>query len=280
MLKGLTRAGIGAISSYEQYIALASQHGFQSVDLDAQDFIHQVGSAHAANALLQHYGIVIGSIGLSIDWRTSAENFRSGIVGLAESAAAAAALGCTRCCTHFMPSVDIPAAHFMALATKRLRLCARILNEFNIRLGLEFVGVYHLRKHGKYPFIWTMEETLDWIEAIGEPNVGLLLDAYHWYTTGASTKDIEQLRLDQIVHVHINDAADIPIADLHDNKRLYPGEGVIDLADFLKSLQKIGYSGSISQEILASSPPADCPEVLFLRSQKGFAKIFAAAGLE
>ena len=61
----------------------------------------------------------------------------------------------------------------MALATRRLRTCAQILGAYGIRLGLEFVGPHHLRTAWKHPFIWTLDETLDWIDAIGEPQCRL-----------------------------------------------------------------------------------------------------------
>ncbi len=82
----------------------------------------------------------------------------------------------------------------------------------------------------------------------------MLLDSYHWYTNGLSTDDLLQLRAEDIVHVHINDAKDLPIAELLDHERLYPGEGVIDLAGFLESLRKIGYKGAVAQEVLALHP--------------------------
>ncbi|MNI84275.1 Inosose isomerase [compost metagenome] len=124
-----------------------------------------------------------------------------------------------------------------------------------------------------------MEETLDWRDAIGEPNVGLLLDAYHWYTNGLSSDDIERLQAQQIVHVHINDAPNLPLEVVRDNDRLYPGEGVIDLEGFLKGLQHIGYNGIVSQEVLTPDMPKDTPEQLIRRSKAGFDRVFAAAGI-
>jgi sugar phosphate isomerase/epimerase len=280
MLKGLTRAGLGEIGSDEQFIDLASEYGFQTIDVDARGLVKHFGGAEQAKERLQQKGLIIGSIGLPVEWRSTNEAFLSGLASLIEEAEAAASLGCKRCCTYVLPSVDMNAAHFMVLATKRLRLCAQILGAYGIRLGLEFVGPHHLRTQWKNPFVWTMQETLDWIEAIGEPNVGLLLDAYHWYTNELTVADIERLRVDQIVHVHINDAPDLPVAEVLDNGRLYPGEGVIDLAGFLRALHTIGYAGPVAQEILTASPPADSPEVLTARSQQGFAKVYKAAGLE
>lgn len=278
MLRGLTGAGLGRIESDERFIELAAAHGFQAVDLDAAGLVERYGVVKARE-LLASNGVVIGSIGLPVDWRTTEEAFLEGLEKLASSAAAAAALGCTSCCTYILPSTDLKAAHFMVLATRRLRTCAQILRAYGIRLGLEFVGPHHLRTRWANPFIWTLEETLDWIEAIGEGNVGLLFDAYHWYTNGLTVADIEALRADQIVHVHINDAPDVPVEEALDNGRIYPGEGVIDLVGFLCALHKIGYKGAVSQEILTAEAPAQSPEELVLRSKAGFDKVFRAAGL-
>ncbi|MFC4811286.1 sugar phosphate isomerase/epimerase family protein [Paenibacillus sp. GCM10023250] len=279
MLKGLSRAGLGDIGSDERFIALAGEYGFQTVDIDAKGLIDRNG-IEGARKLLADSGVTIGSIGLSVEWRQSEEKFRAGLAKLADEAAAAASLGVRNCCTYVLPATDNKAAHFAVVATRRLRTCAQILGAYGIRLGLEFVGPHHLRTAWANPFLWSMDETLDWIAAIGEPNVGLLFDAYHWYTNGHSVADIEALTPDQLVHVHINDAPDVPVEEARDNGRLYPGEGVIDLAGFLKALNAIGYKGSVTQEILAAESPSESPEALLARSKAGFAKVYAAAGLE
>lgn len=278
MLRGLTRAGLGKIESNEQFIELAAKYGFQAVDIDAVSLV-ETHTVAGARELLEKNGLVVGSIGLPVEWRSTEEVFREGLPKLAQAAEAAAALGCTSCCTYVLPSTDLGAAHFMALATRRLRTCAQILGAYGIRLGLEFVGPHHLRTRWQNPFIWTIDETLDWIDAIGERNVGLLFDSYHWYTNGGTVADIEKLRVDQIVHVHINDAPDVPVEDVLDNGRVYPGEGVIDLAGFLQGLQRIGYTGAVAQEILTAEAPTGSPESLVERSKAGFDKVYAAAGL-
>ena len=276
MLRGLTRAGLGAIKDERHLIELAGSHGFDAVDLDAKSLIDQFG-VEEARGLLASNKVVVGSIGLPVEWRTTEEAFLQGVEKLPAVAAAARELGCSSCCTYILPSTDLKAAHFMALATRRLRVCAQILGAYGIRLGLEFVGPHHLRTRWANPFIWSLQETLDWIDAIGESNVGLLFDSYHWYTNGLSVADIEALSADQIVHVHINDAPDVPVEEALDNGRVYPGEGVIDLAGFLKGLDRIGYKGVVSQEILAAEPPVDSPETLAKRSKAGFDKVFGAA---
>ncbi|MGM1046641.1 MAG: sugar phosphate isomerase/epimerase family protein [Bacillota bacterium] len=278
MLQGLTRAGLGEIANDEQLMELASQYHFQSVDLEAKELVERLGAEKAAERL-QELNLTIGAIGLPVEWRADEHTFLKGISQLPAAAAAASALGCTRCCTYVLPSTDYPGAHFMAVATKRLRICANILGAYGIRLGLEFVGPHHLRTQWKNPFIWTVDETLDWIDAIHEPNVGLLFDSYHWYTNGLNESDILRLRADQIVHVHINDAKDVPVEDVLDNDRIYPGEGIINLAGFLRGLHQIGYTGPVAQEILTPSTPTDSPDQLAARSRQAFDKAFQAAGL-
>src|SRR5690606_10207589 len=127
---------------------------------DLRDLIEAKGVQGAKDFLNEH-NIKVGSIGLPVEWRSSEEQFQNGLTTLIVDAKVAAAFNCTSCCTYVLPSTDHNAAHFMALATKRLRLCAQILKEYGINLGLEFVGPHHLRTAWKNPFIWTIEETLD-----------------------------------------------------------------------------------------------------------------------
>jgi sugar phosphate isomerase/epimerase len=282
MIKGLTKAGIGQVGTFEEFVTKAAQYGFGAVDTDGASLAKLIEEKglEGAQAFLRAHNIQIGSIGLPVEWRESEEKFKEGLSKLVEAAAAASKLGCTACCTYILPSTDYNAAHFMALATRRLKSCAQILKPYGIRLGLEFVGPHHLRTRWKNHFIWDQQSTLDWIAAIDETNVGLLYDAFHWYTNGLTVDDILSLQAAQIVHVHINDARDVPIEEVLDNDRIYPGEGVIDLAGFLRAFNQIGYTGSVSQEILTQAPPTEESDLLLKRSAEGFAKVYQQAGLE
>ena len=276
--KGLTRAGLGDIGPDERFIELASAYGFESVDLDAAAFVARHG-VQGAREILARHGVSLGSVGLPVEWRASEEQFLQGLEKLRTTAEAAAALGGTRCCTYILPSTDLPAAGFMATAVRRLRLCANILGAYGIRLGLEYVGPHHLRTRWANPFIWTQADTLELIDAIQLPNVGLLIDSIHWYTNGLTEQDLASLPASKIVHVHLNDAPDVPVEEVLDNGRLLPGEGVIDLAAFLRGIAATGYDGPVAQEVLTAAPPAEPVESILERSRAGYARVFAAAGL-
>lgn len=282
LIRGLSTAGLGSVKNLEELITLASKNGFGAVDTSGQELrnlIEEKGGLDAAKAFLKEHNIIIGSIGLPVEWRQSDEKFRAGLGTLLEDAKIAAEFGCTNASTYVLPATDQPTAQFMMTATKRLRLCAQILKEYGIQLGLEFVGPHHLRTAWKNPFIWEMSDMLEWIEVIGEPNVGLLLDSYHWYTINGTYEDLIALSPSQIAHVHLNDAKDVPVEEVLDNERVFPGEGVIDLATFLKALDEIGYKGAVSQEILTKEPLTDSSEELAKRSGDAFEKVYAAAEL-
>ncbi len=282
MIKGLTRSGIGMSASLEQFVRQAAAHGFGAVDssgAELEGWAQQTGLA-TAQELLQSLNMRIGAIALPVEWRQDEATFRSQLAALAQAAQWAESFGVKACCTYVLPSTDEKAAHFAVVATRRLRICADILDGYGISLGLEFVGPHHLRTRWANPFLWTMAETLDWIGAIGRPNVGLLLDAYHWYTNEGTERELLELNPAQIVHVHLNDAKPVPVTEALDNDRIYPGEGVIDLPLFLRSLQTIGYRGVVSQEILTPQPPAQSEAELLARSQAAFDSVFKAAGLQ
>jgi sugar phosphate isomerase/epimerase len=98
-----------------------------------------------------------------------------------------------------------------------------------------------------------MDETLAFAKECG-PNIGLILDAWHWHHAGATAQDILAAGKLYIVNVHVSDARQQPADEVRDNQRLMPGEGVIDLVTFFQSLQRIGYEDGVSPEPLGRLP--------------------------
>ncbi|OZB95443.1 sugar phosphate isomerase/epimerase family protein [Paenibacillus sp. XY044] len=272
MKKGLTKAGIGNVDDV-LFIQKAAEYGFAAVDLDMRSIMNEAG-VDKIKRTLDTNGIVIGAVDLGVDWRNGSDAFARDLSKLPGYAAAANQLEIPAFTTYILPSTDEKPALYMAKVVHRLRDCAKILGSHGIKLALEFVGPLHLRTAWKHPFIWTIDETLELIDAIDLPNVGLLLDCYHCYTTEMGTERWDTLRPEQIVHVHINDAKDKPIDQLQDNERLYPGEGVIDVGGFLRSLDRLGYDGVVSQEVLSQEEPDTTVDALFERSRTGFARAF------
>jgi threonine dehydrogenase-like Zn-dependent dehydrogenase len=106
-----------------------------------------------------------------------------------------------------------------------------------------------LRDGKRYPFIHTLGEMLAMAAEIG-PNVGVLLDCWHWYTSGGTVEEIRALRPEQVVYVHVNDApAGVPVDEQVDSVRRVPGAtGIINIYGFLRALRAIGYDGPVTPE--------------------------------
>ncbi len=80
-------------------------------------------------------------------------------------------------------------------------------------------------------------------------NIGLVLDTFHFYAGGSSVGAIRDVDPEKIFILHMNDAEKLPKAELQDAHRLFPGEGVIPLAEIVSGLKNIHYDGPVSLEM-------------------------------
>ena len=233
-------------------IDAAVHGGFGGVEFNAAEIADLVDAqgAQAVRGLFDRAGIRVAGWSLPLDWRGSEEAWQKSLQALPRRAQAAAAIGGTRCFTWILPSSDErPFDDNWRFHVERLAPAAQILAAHGCRLGLEFIGPKTLRDSARFPFVYRMQDMLDLGAAMG-PNVGLLLDCWHWYTSGGTLEELHALRPEQIVYVHVNDApAGVPIDEQIDNLRALPGEtGVIDIAGFLGALKSIGYDGPVVPE--------------------------------
>jgi sugar phosphate isomerase/epimerase len=244
MQKALSPGAIGVKAPTIEAAAEAARLGdFVGVEISPSEVVER-GVEAARQAL---GGVAVAGFGVPFDWRGAEDAWKMGLEALPAQAKAMAALGCRRCSTWIMPMSDERSyEENRKFHVPRLRPIAQALAAEGILFGLEYVGPKTLWSKGKYPFAHTMREMLELGQEVG-PNVGLLLDAWHWYTSHESLDDIRALRPEQVVYVHVNDApAGIEVDEQFDHTRALPGEtGVIDLSGFLKALKEIGYDGPV-----------------------------------
>ena len=231
---------------WPDFARLAAQIGFPGTDIMLRPAIE--AGVRATNDLLAGLKIRPAVIDFPVEFRKDDATFNSTLTQLDRAAQFAAAIHCPRMITYIMPSSDTPKDELRQTYKQRFSEAARILARSNVRLGLEFLGPLELRKAHKYEFIWRMNDMLGFARECG-PNVGLLLDSWHWHHAGATPEDIIAAGRDRIVHVHFNDSPNLPAEQIHDNQRLLPGEGVINLTGFLEALQSIHYSDALSVEV-------------------------------
>ena len=253
MFKGLSPGAIGVrAGNLDEALAAAKTGGFGGVEFNPSEIADLIDSqgAEAARARFTESGIKPAGWGLPTDWRGSEEKWQEGLAELPRLAKAAAAVGGTRVSTWVMPcSNDRPFEENYEFNVARFTPIAQILGDHGVSLGLEFIGPKTLWASQKYPFIHTMPEMLAMGREIG-PNVGLLLDCWHWYTSHGTLDDLKALKPAQVVYVHVNDGPlGVPVDKQLDGVRGLPGTtGVIDIAGFLQALRGIGYDGPVVPE--------------------------------
>jgi sugar phosphate isomerase/epimerase len=91
---------------------------------------------------------------------------------------------------------------------------------------------------------------LELIKALGTNNAGLLLDAWHLYTSGGSLDDLDRITNADVVVVHVNDAPEgLTMATYNDHDRRLPMETeVMDLPGFMRKLAAMNYDGPVTPE--------------------------------
>ncbi|HLJ57671.1 MAG TPA: sugar phosphate isomerase/epimerase family protein [Chthonomonadaceae bacterium] len=233
-------------------MAAAKTGGFGGVEFNSAevaDLIEARGVEHV-RSLFADAGVRPAGFGLPIDWRGDEDGWRAGLERLPRLAQAAAAIDGARTMTWIMPcSNDLPFEQNLAFHVDRFTPIAEILAAHGCRLGLEFIGPRTLLRSRQYPFVHTMGGMLEMAAKIG-PNVGLLLDCWHWHTSGGTVEDLLLRDPKNVVYVHVNDAPrGVGMDEYVDNQRGLPGEtGVIDIAGFLRALDEIGYDGPVTPE--------------------------------
>ncbi|MGN6561929.1 MAG: sugar phosphate isomerase/epimerase family protein [Thermomicrobiales bacterium] len=234
-------------------IALARESGFAGLAFDIKEAAESAAAqgAPALRALFADAGIAPGYWGLPVAWRDDAERWQADLKALPALASVARELGCDRATTVMQPGSNERAYdENFAWHVERLRPVATALRDAGCRLGIEYIGPRTFRQKFRHEFIYDLKGLLDLAAAIGTGNVGVLLDAWHLYTSGGTAADLTRLTARDVVAVHVNDApAGIARDDQIDTVRALPLEtGVMDLAGFMGQLRAIGYDGPVTPE--------------------------------
>jgi len=250
--KNLGHGHIGVKANQRQALEYAVKYGFDSITPDLGEFQNKSNAEiREWVEIMKEKGIRYGAGGLPVEFRRDDERFQKDLERLPKQAKILRQLGVTRMATWISPGHrELTYMQNFEQHKRRFGEVAKVLEENGIRLGLEFVGPRTSRSRYRFPFISTQQGMMELVEAIDTPNIGLLLDSWHWYTSHGTVEELLQLSNNDIVHVHVNDApSGIPVDEQIDNRRKLPvTTGVIDMKGFISALVKIGYDGPIECE--------------------------------
>jgi sugar phosphate isomerase/epimerase len=240
------------VSSQSAANALAAAHGFESVEARGQEFaamsnddLKALREAMAVADLQWGAGFLPNGV------RPDASSYRDELRTLPAFAQGLERAGVTRVGTWISPASDsLTYRQNFRQHVARIREVGQVLGDHGVRLGLEYIGTPGLRRGRSYPFIHSMAETKELLAEVAAPNVGFVLDSWHWWTAGENRAAVESLAGVDIVAVDLNDApAGLALEDQKDNQRELPcATGVIPIGDFVAALIGIGYDGPVRAE--------------------------------
>ena len=149
----------------------------------------------------------------------------------------------------------------------------RIAEGHNVALAFEFLGQPHCS-------VQTLAQAAEIVEQLARPNVGLVLDSFHFYAGGSRIESIDALDAQKLFIFHINDAEDLPREQLEDSHRLLPGLGILPLKEIIGALRRINYDRVTSVEIFRPEYWERDAQELAREARAATIQVLAAAGIE
>jgi len=116
------------------------------------------------------------------------------------------------------------------------------LKEYNIQPALVFV---------KYQPVKTMGQAMGIAMDANHPKAMIIPDTYHMYISEGGFEGLKMINGSAIAIFQFSDVPATPsaIADLGDEHRVYPGDGILPLPQIFRDLKATGYKGCISLEM-------------------------------
>ena len=153
-------------------------------------------------------------------------------------------------------------------AAEALRAIAEVARPYGVRVGFEFLGFPDCTVN-------TLVAARRIVDAVGDPGVGIVIDAFHFYAGGSTWAMLDGLDPKQLFIVHLDDAEGRPRGTLQDAHRLLPGDGVIPLRDLVERIEDLGYDGPWSIELFRPEYYAWDPVRLARVSREKMEALFA-----
>jgi 2-keto-myo-inositol isomerase len=149
-----------------------------------------------------------------------------------------------------------------------LRDLSDIAGGYDVQLAFEFLG-----------FGWcsvrTPRAAYEIVCKTDRDNVGMTLDAAHFYGGGGLLSELDQLDPGRIYTFHLDDLEDTPKEAITDARRVLPGLGVVPLDDICARLERLGYDGPCSVELFRPEYWEWDPRQVALKAREAAVKVLS-----
>ena len=250
MYKAFYAGHIGFSKTFEEDVETAVKFGYEGVHIDIVGLSDR--DPAEIREILAKNNLKPGGFVLPVNYREGQDVFEADMQKLPIYCEFAREIGDFRCMTWLIPWSDtLTYEENFELHRSRLTPIAKVLEDYGIRFGIEFVGPPGERKGKKYEFIHNLDGLIRLWDAIGTSNLGVIIDVWHWDLAGQTYDDFKKIPgKEWVVIAHINDMPKgIALEDQQDLSRELPGAtGLLRIDEFFDGLLKLGYDGPVYAE--------------------------------
>ncbi|PLR33024.1 sugar phosphate isomerase/epimerase [Chimaeribacter californicus] len=238
--------------SPEEKLRAAHQAGFDQVELWRQDVEAVGGDAAAIAAALEAEALTLTDYQVLLDFDGAPDGLRDAKRAEAQRMLdTAVRVGAT---TLLAPACTHPGC-IAARVEEDLRWLAREAGRRGLRVAYEGMAWSTL--------INTTADAWNMVQQVNEPNLGLVIDAFHIFVRHRTLADLDGIPMDKIYLVQLSDLASDPtpdtLIDTARHHRLLPGQGNYPISALLQRLQAGGYRGPLGLEVFNDDLRAQDP---------------------
>ncbi len=246
-LHGLTVRYSNIISD----IRLAKEAGYDALELHTDKLDRYIASGLGAELIaekLEEHGIIASGIDII------------GAVETQDEKAFKSILENTKLLCEFANVIDCNTIQLNAFSEleqyselEQIRLTAKNISQI-CEIGLEY-GIRFQLEAAAWTPIHTLEQCQNLLEVVNKPNLGLVVDFWHfWAARGATPDQIRKLDSSLIYAVHISDGfrpeAGAPWVEETLLRDVLVGDGQIPIKDWVDAIKATGFDGCYSGEFL------------------------------
>lgn len=226
----------------ERKINAAQQAGFDQVELWRQDVEAFGAGPEALAATLQASGVGLTDYQVLLDFDGAPDAMRDSkraeALRMLDTAVKVGA-------TTLLTPASTDAECMPERIADDMRWLAREAAARHLRVAYE--GMAWSTVNFTLPAAWAC------VQQVNEPNLGLVVDAFHIFARGRDASDLDTIPMDRIFLVQLSDLMEEidlqNIIDIARHRRLLPGQGRFPISTILDRLKQSGYAGPIGLEV-------------------------------
>jgi len=235
--------------------------GFVATEFWPRDLFENVEGPEIAIELLRQAGLAVSAYQALRNFEGLSAQVRGQKLGVAEQLMDQMALvGCDLLV--LCASTDPESSGERERIAEDLRVLGDLARSRELRIAYEPIS--WARWLRDYRDAWQV------IKAVDHAHVGMMLDSFHIFALGLPLEGIDAIPADKVFLVEIADLPGTKLDPIEIGRhyRLFPGEGVGPVDEFLRRVRAIGYAGYLSVEIFNTHYAASAPGEVAARAMR------------